>query len=203
MYSTFWRQWVALNTGALFLGYLLDTPIAHGITGKHAGLNLAPAQLMAHIVALSLVATLVALAQRRALAPYVTVAFARVATAPMAVNLVFWFGWYQTVLPPDIRFDLAAFVFGSWMWVGNLPARGHRLAATVALLAFPIAGIVGRVLFGTSMALLKIPFDVENSSLQHTAFYLAYGVTIGLLGGWLSGLALTRLLPARTSASAA
>jgi hypothetical protein len=69
---SFRRDWVLLNTRALLAGYVLYTPIAHGFTGGHASRQLSSAQLAAHSIALVVVALLVATAQRRALAGFVS-----------------------------------------------------------------------------------------------------------------------------------
>lgn len=194
----FKRHWFLLNAAAWSLGYALDTPIAHGITGKHYGLELTWPQLTAHTAALWLVALLVGTAQRRALAPYVKVTWLRVATAPVALSIVFWAFWYQPWIDPFLpRFLLGSLVLGSWAWIGNLPARGHRIAATFAILSFPFASFVGiNLFFAVLVGVLRATVNLETSDLQHAGFFTAYGVVTGVLGGWLSGLALARFLPA-------
>jgi hypothetical protein len=61
---SFPRQWLRWQTAAWLAGFVLYTPIAHGVTGGH-GRDLTPAQLVAHCIALAVVAVIVATAQRR------------------------------------------------------------------------------------------------------------------------------------------
>ena len=56
---TFVRRWTLANTIALALGFLLYTPIAHGISGHH-GRHLSLFQWATHAAALGVVAVLVA-----------------------------------------------------------------------------------------------------------------------------------------------
>jgi hypothetical protein len=58
---TFARQWLIFNAVAMLAGYLVYTPV----TGGH-GRDLTVAQLVAHSVALAVVAIIVAFAQRPA-----------------------------------------------------------------------------------------------------------------------------------------
>jgi hypothetical protein len=123
-------------------------------------------------VALVLVAVLVGTAQRRALAPFVSVTWRRVVTGVVALNVVFWCAWYQPWIDPNIRFLLGSVVLGSWIWVGNLPTRGHRVAAVAALMSFPFASFVGVSCFVMALMLLKIPLAIETSDIQHAAFFI-------------------------------
>lgn len=91
---SFPRQWLRWNTAAWLAGYVLYTPIGHGITGGHDH-DLTPAQLVAHSIALAVVAVIVATAQRRVLTQYVSVTWVRVAAAAVAFNIAFWIGYYQ------------------------------------------------------------------------------------------------------------
>lgn len=200
----FQRRWVFLNTAALLAAYVLYTPIAHGITGGHGGRELTVSQLAAHSIALAVVAALVAYAQRRALAPFVAVTRLRIVAAVIFFNLAFWAGYYQPWIEgPDTDILLGYLVLGSAAWIGNVPVSEHRVAALVALLSFPVASFVGELCLLVVFTLLRVTPTVETSAIQHSAFWLTVGGVSGLLGGWVSGLALTRMLPATRGPRAA
>lgn len=202
--ASFQRRWVSLNTAALVAGYVLYTPIAHGITGGHIGSELSGSQLAAHSLALAVVGALVACAQRRALAPFVAVTRQRVLATAILFNAAFWAGYYQPWLEgPDTDILLGYLVLGSGSWLGNVPANRHRVAALVALLSFPIASFVGELCLFVAFTLLQVTPAVDANAIQHSAFWLMVGGVTGLLGGWVSGLALRRMLPATRGHSAA
>jgi len=184
-----------LNTAALLLGYLVYTPIAHGITGAHGSRTLTMEQLAAHSVALVIVALLVGAAQRRALVPAVPVTWARVVTGAAAFTAAFWFGYYLVSLA-DLDWDIlcAFLVLGSWIWMGKVPMKGHAFAAAVALLSFPLASFVAEVILLVAFTLLKITPALQTNEIHHSVFWVTVGGVTGLLGGWMSGLALARML---------
>jgi hypothetical protein len=188
------RRWFRWNSMAWLIGFVLYTPIAHGVTGGHAG-GLTPAQMLAHSIAVSVVAVIVAGAQRRALAPFVSVPWIRVLVSPVAFNAGYWIGTY---LPTDLDTDilLGFLALGSAVWLGVVPINGHRLSATVALLSFPVASFIAELaLFGVVVALLGITPDLQGSMLWHSIFWVTVGGVSGILGGWLSGYALAKMLP--------
>jgi hypothetical protein len=196
---TFSRQWLLFNAAAWLAGFVLYTPIAHGVTGGH-GRELTPAQLIAHAIALAVVAVIVATAQRRVLTPFVSVTWMRVAVAAVAFNVAFWIGYYQPlVLGPDTDILLGFLVLGSVVWLGSVPTKGHHVAAAVALLSFPIASIVGELCLIVAFTLLGITPAIQTSEIQHSVFWITVGGVTGILGGWLSGLALARMLPSLPS----
>ncbi len=192
---SFPRQWLRWNTAAWLAGYVLYTPIGHGITGGHDH-DLTPAQLVAHSIALAVVAVIVATAQRRVLTQYVSVTWVRVAAAAVAFNIAFWIGYYQPfVNGPDTDILLGFLVLGSVVWLGNVPTKGHRVAAAVALLSFPIASVIAELGLIVAFTLLRITPAIQTSEIQHSVFWITVGGVSGVLGGWLSGLALARVLP--------
>lgn len=199
--ENFQRRWVFLNTAALVAGYVMYTPIAHGITGGHGGRELTASQLAVHSIALGVVAALVACAQRRALAPFVAVSRQRVVAAVILFIVAFWAGYYQPWIEgPDTDILFGYLVLGSAVWIGNVPVRGHRLAALVALLSFPVASFIGELCLFVAFTLLQVTPAVETSAIQHSAFWLTVGGVTGLLGGWVSSLALARMLSATHAA---
>jgi hypothetical protein len=184
------------------IGFLLYTPIAHGVTGAHPG-GLTSAQILAHSIAVSVVAVIVAAAQRRALAPFVSVPWIRVLVAPVVFNIGYWIGTYlPTALDTDILLGFLA--LGSAVWPGVVPINGHRLSAAVALLSFPVASFLAELaLFGVVVLLLGITPDLQASMLWHSIFWITVGGASGILGGWVSGLALARMLPVPRGGAAA
>jgi hypothetical protein len=192
---SFRRKWVLLNTGALLAGYVLYTPIAHGITGGHASRQLTPAQLTAHSIALVVVAVLVATAQRRALTGFVSLPRRRVIIASIAFPVAFWIGYYQPwINGPDTDILVGFLVLGSAVWVGNVPAKGHPAAATIALASFPFASFVAELCLLVAFTLLHVTPALQRSELQHSIFWITVGGVTGILGGWFSGLAIARML---------
>jgi hypothetical protein len=192
---SFSRQWFLYNTAAWLAGFVLYSPIAHGVTGGHTR-DLTPAQLIAHAIALVVVAVIVATAQRRVLVRWVPVSWARVVVAPVAFYVAFQIGYYQTLVEgPDTDILLGFLVLGSVVWLGNVPTKGHRVAAAVALLSFPIVSVVAELLLIVTFTLLGITPALQTSEFQHSIFWITVGGVSGSLGGWLSGLALARMLP--------
>ena len=156
------------HTAALLAGYLLYTPIAHGVTGGHEARALTEAQLIAHSVALAAVAVLVAMAQRRVPVPFALVTWRRVVLAAVAFEIAFWLGYYQPWIEgPDTDIPLCYVVLGSAVWLGNIPTKGHRVAAMVALLSFPVASIVGEVGLLVVFTSLQVTPAMENK--HHSA----------------------------------
>ena len=194
--SSFPRRWTIANTLALLIGYILYTPIAHGVSGGHPrGLN--AFQILMHSVALAVVAVLVAVAQRRELSRYVTVPSTRVAVAVVGFIAAFWAGSYQPWLSgPDWDILFGAFVLGTACFLGVLPARGHWVAATIAVLAFPVGCFLGQLVMVGIVVVTGIKPDLQASHLHHSAYWIGVGVSMGLIGGWISGMALRRMLPA-------
>jgi hypothetical protein len=192
--TNFSRRWSLRNSLAWSIGFVVYTPIAHGVTGAHAG-GLTPSQIVAHSMAVAVVGLIVAGAQRWALAPFVSVPRARLLITAVAFNIGYWVGSY---LPIDWDTDvvLGFLALGSATWVGIIPINGHRSSATVALLSFPIASVVVELaLVGLVVAPFGITPDLQASMLQHSIFWITVGGGSGILGGWLSGLALARMVP--------
>jgi hypothetical protein len=202
--ANFVAQWVLLNTAALLVGYALYTPIAHGIAGGHESRELTATQLTTHAVALAVVAALVATAQRHVLGRVVPVSWMRVPVAAVVFNIAFWIGYYQPWLEgPDTDILLGYLTLGSAVWLGNVHANGHRTAAAIALLSFPIASVVGEVCLFVAFTVLNITPAMQTNELHHSIFWITVGGVTGVLGGWLGGLALVRMLPPTDSNGAA
>jgi hypothetical protein len=72
---------------AVVAGHLLYTPIAYGVNGGH-GRHLTVEQIVAHCIALAVVAILVAAAQRRALAPFASGAWVRNPVTAILFNIL-------------------------------------------------------------------------------------------------------------------
>jgi hypothetical protein len=193
--SSFPTRWTVANTLALLFGYVLYTPIAHGITGAHPQ-GMDARQVFAHSVALAVVAASLAAAQRHVLKPYVVVPWTRIPVAVVGFVALFFAGSYQPWLTgPDWDILFGSLVLGSAMFVGVVPARGHRLAATVATLSFPFASFAGQVLIAAVViGWFRVVPDLQTSQLQHSAYWIGVGLAMGVVGGWIGGLALQRML---------
>jgi hypothetical protein len=202
--TSFRRDWVLLNTAALLAGYVLYTPIAHGFTGGHASRQLTRAQMAAHSIALVVVAVLVAIAQRRALTGFVSVPWTRVIIAAIAFPAAFWIGYYQPwINGPDTDILAGFLVLGSAVWTGNVPAKRHPGAATIALVSFPVASVVAELCLLAAFTALQVTPALQTSELQHGVFWITIGGVTGILGGWIGGLAIARMLAGSVRARAA
>jgi hypothetical protein len=193
--SPFPRRWTIANTLALLISYVLYTPIAHGLSGPHPrGLN--AIQILMHSIALAIVAVAVAISQRRELSRYVSVPWTRAPLAVIGFISAFWAGSYQPWLTgPDWDILFGSFVLGSAAFLGVVPAREHRVATIIAVLAFPVACFLGQVMIlGVVVAIGIVP-DLQASMVQHSVYWISVGVSMGAIGGWISGLALRRMLP--------
>lgn len=189
------RRWFCWNAVAWLTGYVVYTPIAHGVTGGHDR-DLTPQQVVAHCIALAVVAIIVAAAQRRALRPDVSVSWARLVLAAAAFNLAFWIGYYQPfVRGPDTDILFGFLALGSAVWLGRVPTAGHRVAAFIALLSFPAASVIAELGLIITFSLLGITPAVQTSEIQHSVFWITVGGITGILGGLVSGLALARMVP--------
>jgi hypothetical protein len=191
-----WR-WVIANTLALLFGYVLYTPIAHGLGGDHPG-GLTGYQIFTHSIALAVVAVSLLAAQRLVLRPWIAVPLTRLPLAAVAFIAAFFAGAYQPWLQgPDWDILIGSVVLGSAAFVGLLPMRRHPLASTVALLAFPIGCFVGQLIIVgiVVMAFDSIP-DMQRSRLAHSVYWISVGLAMGLIGGAIGGPALRRLLTA-------
>ncbi len=193
--SSFPKRWTIANTLALFVSYLLYTPIAHGVSGPHPQ-GLDAFQILMHSIALAVVAASVAFAQRRELGRYVSVPWTRIPLAIIGFTGAFWAGSYQPWLSgPDWDILFGSLVLGCAVFLGVVPARGHRVAAAIAVLAFPFGCFLGQVaILGIVVAAGIVP-DLQANMLQHSVYWIWVGVSTGAIGGWIGGLALRRMLP--------
>jgi hypothetical protein len=173
--GSFLRRWTIANTLALLFGYDLYTPIAHGLTGAHAhGVN--ALQVLAHSLALAVVAVSVAAAQRLELRRYVAVPWTRLPLGVIGFIAAFWTGFYQRWLHgPDYDILFGSFVLGSAVFIGVVPARGHPLAFTIALLAFPVACFLGQLMILAAVAAIGFVPDLQGSDLV-VSHYLAEAI---------------------------
>lgn len=193
--GTFPGRWTIANTLALFFTYLLYTPIAHGWGGDHPrGLSLY--QVFTHSVALALIAATVAAAQRHLLTKYVPVPWTRLPLAVIGFVLAFWAGSYQPWLQgPDWDILFGSFVLGAAVFWGSVPGRGHRVALLIALLGFPVGCFLGQLAILAVVVASGIVPDLQASRLLHSAYWISVGLSMGIIGGTISGLALRRMLP--------
>jgi hypothetical protein len=198
---SFSLRWTIANTLALLFGYVLYTPIAHGIGGDHPQ-GMRPLQIFTHAVALAVVAASVFAAQRRVLRPHLAVPWRRLPLAATAFIALFFVGSYQPWLGgPDWDILFGSVVLGSAAFFGLVPMRPHPMASTIALLAFPVGCFFGQLII---LAIAVSTFsgtlpDLQNSRLFHSLYWISVGVSMGLLGGLIGGPALRRLLPANRS----
>ena len=194
----FRRRWWFANTAAFVIGYLLYTPIAHGITGGHPH-GLTVAQYVAHSVAMAVAAWIVVVAQRRALKGHVDLAWWRVPLVMVTFNAAFWLG---TRLPSSVDTDilLGFTVLGTFGWLGSFPVGKGWPWVVAAILAFAVANFSGQA-FGVMLGgLLGITGeDLQTNHFVHAFYFVTVALITGLLGGWLSGWFLGRVITATPS----
>ncbi len=198
-HQLFLKNWVKSNTLAFFISFILYTPIAHGFTGHHTR-DLSASQLIAHSLGLALVAIFVFLSQKRVLKHYVEVTTMRIAVSVIAFVALFWFGYYQRFIPdgPDYDILFAFLILGSGSWIGLLSFKGRPLQMLLALIAFPLASFIGQlILFTLVVGLELFELELQTSIVDETILWLFTGVTTGLLGGWINGQVLGKVLIGR------
>jgi hypothetical protein len=201
---SFTKRWLAANTLALLLGYLLYTPIAHGIGGDHPG-GMSAFQILTHSIALAVVAMLLLAGQRLALRPHLAVPMGRVPLAAVAFVALFLAGSNQPWLGgPDWDILFGSVVLGSAAFVGLVPLRRSPWAATFALLGFPIGCLAGQLIIGGIVLATfdEVP-DLQSSRLLHSAYWISIGLAMGLIGSAIGGPALRGLLPSSLSGTKA
>jgi hypothetical protein len=181
------------NTAAFVIGYLLYTPIAHGVTGGHP-LGLTSAQYVAHSVAMAVAAWIVVVAQRRALKGHVDLAWWRVPLVMITFNAAFWLG---TRLPSFVDTDifLGFTVLGTVGWLGAFPAGKGWPWVVAAVLAFAVANFCGQalaVMLGGALGMKGE--DLQTSHFVHAFYFVTVALITGLLGGWGSGWFLGRVV---------
>jgi hypothetical protein len=202
--GSFTKGWVIANSLALLIGYLLYTPIAHGLGGDHPQ-GMSPFQIFTHAIALAVVAVTVVAAQRQVLAPHLAVPWTRFPLAAVLFALAFFAGSYQPWLGgPDWDILFGSLVLGSAAFVGLAPMRPKPVAAAVAVLAFPIGCFIGQlIILGVVVAAMERIPDLQTSRMAHSVYWVCVGVAIGLIGGAIGGPALWRLLAAGRPTAAA
>ena len=193
--KVFLKKWITANTVGMLIAYLLYTPIGHGITGGHEH-SLTTNQLIAHCIALGIVSIILFLFQKSVLKNFINISLARMAIAIASFIILFWIGYYQTIIPGGLDFDIlfGYLVLGSGMWLGLISFKGKAIHFLIALLSFPLASFIGEVILFVVITGLKIEFDMQSSMLNHTMFWITVGVTTGLIGGWISGMVLFKML---------
>ena len=184
---SFVTKWWIANIIGFLVGYLLYTPIAHGITGHH-GRELTGAQIIAHSLAMAVAAFLVVGAQRAALAGHAVIDWWRVPLVMVVFNAAFWLGYYVPFLPIDTDILLGFTVLGTLGWLGAIPAGSGWPRVVLAVLTFAIANFVGQaiaVLVGMSIGLGAE--DLQTSMFAHSFYFVTIALVTGLIGGGVSG----------------
>lgn len=179
------RRWMSANTLALLFGYVLYTPIAHGLGGDHPqGLN--AFQILTHSIVLAVVAVFVAAAQRHVLSPYISIPYisipmTRFPLAAVAFIAAFWAGAYQPWLRgPDFDILFGSFVLGSAAFLGLLPIGRDPLASSAALLAFPVGCFLGQLIILAVVETLGVVPNLQSSRLRHSVYWISVGVSMGV-----------------------
>lgn len=200
--ESFPRRWMIANTLALTSAYLLYTPIAHGLGGDHPR-GLTAFQILTHSIALAVIAVSVAAAQRHVLREYVPVPLRRLPLAAVSFIAAFWAGSYQPWLRgPDFDILFGSFVLGSAACLGLVPIRRHPFASFAALLGFPVGCFLGQLIMLAVVETFEVVPNLQTSRLQHSVYWISVGVSMGVIGGSITGMALRRMLTARDVAGA-
>ncbi len=192
---SFKGKWILFNTLAMLISYLFYTPMAHGITGAH-GHEMNFEQIVSHCIAHAFVALALFLAQRYVLKEYIDISWRRIVLSTFAFLALFYVGYYQEFIPGGLDTDIlfGYLALGSGLWIGKIPFKGNELASIIAVLSFPFASFIGELILFLVVSGFNIEFDVQSSAIHHSIFWITVGVTTGLLGGWIGGQALSRIL---------
>lgn len=192
---SFKGKWILFNTLAMLISYLFYTPIAHGMTGAHEH-DMTSEQIVAHCIAHAFVALILFISQRQVLKEYIDISWRRIVLSIIVFLGLFYFGYYQEIIPGGLDTDIlfGYLALGSGLWIGIVPFKGNELATIVAILSFPFASFIGELILFMVVTNFNIEFDAQSSVLHHSIFWVAVGVTTGLLGGWIGGQALSRIL---------
>lgn len=185
-----YRWWFA-NVAGLIIAYLLFSLIGHGITGPH-GDDLTLAQDIAHTLGLLVVGLVVFPAQRAALRPWLQVSVSRIIIGTVVFTAAFQFG-AKTYRPPA-DWILGFTVLGTAAWLSFHGLKGLRLVWTIATtMGFWIGmALTTPVMFAAIRAGL---FNPDSPSLlDHTMTWVLGAGMTGIIGGYVSGWSLSRLL---------
>ena len=117
----FRRRWWLANSIGFGVGLVAFSLLGHGFTGPH-GDKLTVAQYIGHTAGLIGAATLVLVAQRRALQPLREVSGKRMTLGVLASVAAFWFG--AEAIRPPADWILAFSVLGVAAWIRR-PGREH------------------------------------------------------------------------------
>ena len=193
--NSFTKKWVTANTVGMSIAYLLYTPIAHGFTGGHER-YLSAIEILIHSIALGVVALILFYFQRKALTTIgLSIGIKRYLTATLSFIFMFWLGYYLP-LPQgpdyDILFGFA--VLGTGMWLGSFPISKSPLLQILGILSFPLGSIVGEILLIVVVTSLDLEVEMQTGMLPHTIFWLTVGIATALVGGWILGKVLSRLI---------
>ena len=190
----FRRRWWLGNSGGFAVGLVAFSLLGHGFTGSH-GDELTVAQYIGHTAGLIGAATIILAAQRRALQPLREVSGKRMTLGVLAFVAAFWFG--AEAIRPPADWILGFSVLGVAAWIRR---PGHEHGINIWALA-----VLGSYWVGICAALAAvITWDRAlgpdpSALLDHTTGWLIVGATTGIVGGFLSAHALSRLLAAAES----
>ena len=185
------RRWWFANATALTIAFVFFSLIGHGITGPH-GDELTLAQDIAHTIGLIVVGLIVFLSQTVALKPWTGVSFPKILVATLLFAAAFQFG--AKVYRPPVDWILGFTVLGTAAWIHIQGFKQRRLLWTFATI---IAFCMGLVLTTPIMftAIRAGLFDPDSPSLlDHTLTWVLGAGMTGILGGYISGWPLSRLL---------
>ena len=185
------RRWWFANAAALIIAFVFFSLIGHGFTGHH-GDDLTLAQDIAHTIGLIVVGLIVFPVQRLALKPWMVVSFPRILTATLLFTAVFQFGAKAYRPPADWILGFTVLGTAAWIHIGGFKQR--RLLWTFATI---IAFCMGMVLTTPIMftAIRAGLFDPDSPSLlDHTLTWVLGAGMTGIIGGYVSGWPLSRLL---------
>ncbi|TMU54476.1 hypothetical protein [Flagellimonas algicola] len=191
----FLKKWISVNTLGFFIGYLIYTPVGHGITGNHTR-DMNTNQFIAHSVALGIVGLILFLFQKSVLKNYFTISTRKIFLLIIAFISLFWFGYYQTIIPGGLDWDIlfGFLVLGSGLWFNKISFSNNKWIWLIAVLSFPIASFIGEVILFLIFNTFNLDMNMQNA-MNDMIFWLTVGLTTGILGGWISGLMLYKLLP--------
>lgn len=191
------KRWSLANTLAFTIAYCIYSLIAHGFTGGH-GAELSSAQTVAHVVGLTFVGLIVGVFQYYQLKGVYELKIYSIVGIPILFNALFWFGYYLMGPPLDILLSFP--VLGSSLWVLNEEMSSlNKKYRALSFSSFLVGTLVGLTLLVAMMGVFEQLDAGQGNILIHAITWLIIAIPTGALGGYLSGVSISKSLEPQQS----
>ena len=193
------RWWLYCSAGFI-MGHVLFGLIGHGFTGPHEG-RPTGASALAHTLGLVVAGLTVFTSQRVGLRPWLQISKMRLIIATLSYVVAFQLAAYVLRPPFDHVFGTPVLGVAAWITLDRL--KGSRALLTASVVgSFWLGIVVAAIIF--EAVLPTVGWELDSSSLTgHTMSWLIGGSAAGVVGGYVSGWPLSRLLLASSKGGAA